>query len=230
MLVLAINTSTKVGTVALYHSETGLVSEVNLNIKLNHSDTVMTSIDSLFELSGYTIKDVDRIAVSTGPGSFTGIRVGVGAAKGMAYSLQVPIVGVNELDLIAHLAGNTDKRIISTIDARKERVYYCDYSLDADGHIKKHGEYRDGELTVLLEEFPEGDLLFLGDASIIYRERLKELAGSRAFFNPKSLSIPRASVMAEIAVTMDPDDLVHLEPYYHSKTQAERMKEAEKNK
>ena len=228
MLVLGINTSTKVGTVALYHSETGLISEVNLNIKLNHSDTVMTSIDSLFQLSGYTIKDVEKIAVSTGPGSFTGIRVGVGAAKGMAYSLGVPIVGINELDLIAHMAGITDKKIIATIDARKERVYYTDYSFDANGSIVRNTQYKDGEISKLIEEYSNEDLLFLGDASIIYRERLKELAGDRAYFNLKSLSIPRASAMAEMAVNMEPHDLVHLEPYYHSKTQAERMKELQK--
>lgn len=230
MLVLAINTSTKVGTVALYHSKTGLISEVNLNIKLNHSDTVMTSVDSLFELSGYTIKDVERVAVSIGPGSFTGIRVGVGAAKGIAYSLRVPIVGINELDLVAHLAGNTKKKIISTIDARKERVYYCDYSFDTVGNIVRNSDYKDGEITTLLEEYSDEDLLILGDASITYRDRFREMAGDRVFFNLNSLSIPRASVMAEMAVNMTPDDLVHLEPYYHSKTQAERMKEAEENK
>jgi len=227
MLVLAINTSTKIGTVALYHSDTGLISEVNLNIKLNHSDTIMTSIDSLFELSGYTIKDVEKIAVSTGPGSFTGIRVGVGAAKGLAYSLQVPIVGVNELDLIAHMAGITDKKIIATIDARKERVYYTDYSYDENGSIVKNSPYKDGEISKVIEEYPEEDLLFLGDGSVVYRERLMELAGDRGFFSLKSLSVPRASVMAEMAVDMPDDDLVHLEPYYHSKTQAERMKEAQ---
>ncbi|GLI56062.1 tRNA (adenosine(37)-N6)-threonylcarbamoyltransferase complex dimerization subunit type 1 TsaB [Propionigenium maris DSM 9537] len=227
MLVLAINTSTKVGTVALYHSEKGLISEVNLNIKLNHSDTVMTSIDSLFQLSGYTIKDVERIAVSVGPGSFTGIRVGVGAAKGMAYSLNIPVVGINELDAIAHMTGATDKRIISMIDARKERVYYCDYSFDREGRVVRNSQYQDGEITKVVEEYAEDNLLFLGDASIVYRERLEELAGERGYFNLKSLSIPRASVMAEMAVDMTPDDLVHLEPYYHSKTQAERMKEAQ---
>jgi len=227
MLVLAINTSTKIGTVALYHSEKGLISEVNLNIKLNHSDTVMTSVDSLFQLSGYTIKDVERIAVSIGPGSFTGIRVGVGAAKGMAYSLNVPVVGINELDAIAHMTGATDKKVISMIDARKERVYYADYSFDADGTIKRNCEYKDGEITKVVEEYKDEALLFLGDASIVYRERLSELAGKRGHFNLKSLSLPRASVMAEIAVNMTPDDLVHLEPYYHSKTQAERMKEAQ---
>lgn len=228
MLVLAINTSTKIGTVALYHSELGLISEVNLNIKLNHSDTIMTSIDSLFDLSGYTVKDVERIAVSVGPGSFTGIRVGVGTAKGMAYSLNVPVVGVNELDLIAHMSSLTNKKIISMIDARKERVYYADYSFDADGNITRNSEYKDGEISVVLEEYSDEDLLFLGDASIIYRDRLKELAEDRGYFNMKSLSIPRASVMAEMAVNLEPDDLVHLEPYYHSKTQAERMKEAQK--
>ncbi len=227
MLVLAINTSTKIGTVALYSSKTGLISEVNLNIKLNHSDTVMTSIDTLFALTGHNIKEVEKIAVSIGPGSFTGIRVGVGTAKGLAYSLGVPIVGINELDLIANMANNTDKTIISTIDARKERVYYASYRY-VDGNIKRTSEYLDGELKDVISKFKGEDLLFLGDASIIYRDLIQS-EDSNATFNIKSLSIPRASVLAEMAVDREEDSLVHLEPYYHSKTQAERMKEAKNN-
>lgn len=227
MLVLAINTSTKVGTVALFHSDLGLISEVNLNIKLNHSDTVMTSIDSLFALSSYTIKDVERIAVSIGPGSFTGIRVGVGAAKGMAYSLRVPIVGINELDVVAYLSTRGDKDIIAMIDARKERVYYARYRW-IESTLTRVSDYLDGEISKVIEEFGV-DNIFVGDASVIYRERILELTSNNAILNMKSNSIPRASIMAEVSIDLEESDLVHLEPYYHSKTQAERQKEAEKN-
>ena len=76
MLVLAIDTATKIGSVALYDDKTGVIGEINLYVKVNHSNVIMDAVDSLFKLSGLTIKDVDRIAVTIGPGSFTGIRIG----------------------------------------------------------------------------------------------------------------------------------------------------------
>jgi N6-L-threonylcarbamoyladenine synthase len=224
MLALAIDTSTKAGTAALYHSEQGLVAEINLNVNLNHSDTVMSAIDTLFELSGKSIKDVEKIAVSTGPGSFTGIRVGVGTAKGLAYSLKVPIVGVNELDLIANLSPQTTMKIISLIDARKERVYYAEYAYGDHGVVERKSDYRDGELRSILEGYRGEEILVLGDGSVHYRELIKEVMGNKAFFASRSLSLPRASVMAEISLYMPEDNIFHLEPFYLSKTQAERNK------
>lgn len=230
MLALAIDTSTKAGTAALYHSEKGLVAEINLNVNLNHSDTVMSAIDILFELSGNSIKDVDKIAVSTGPGSFTGIRVGVGTAKGLAYSLKVPLVGVNELDLIANMSPQTDMKIVSLIDARKERVYYAEYAYGDQGTVERKSDYRDGELRNILEGYRGENILFLGDGSIHYRDLIREVVGSDAFFTHNSLSLPRASVMAELSLDMPEDNIFHLEPFYLSKTQAERTKEKNKAK
>lgn len=123
MLVLAIDTATKIGSVALYDDKTGVIGEINLYVKVNHSNVIMDAVDSLFKLSGLTIKDVDRIAVTIGPGSFTGIRIGTAIAKGLAYSLKKPIVGVNELDVLAHMGENREDIIVPLIDARKERVY-----------------------------------------------------------------------------------------------------------
>ncbi len=228
MLALAIDTSTKSGTVALYHIEKGLVAELNLNVNLNHSDTVMSAIDVLFDLSGNSIKDVERIAVSIGPGSFTGIRVGVGTAKGLAYSLGVPLVGLNELDVIANLSPHTDKKILSLIDARKERVYYAEYGYDAKNGLERKSEYMDGELREILEGYRGEEVLFLGDGSIHYRELIENIMGDKGFFTSKSMSLPRASVMAEICFDIPENNLFQLEPFYLSKTQAERNREKNK--
>ena len=84
MLVLAIDTATKIGSVALYDDKIGVIGEINLYVKVNHSNVIMDVVDSLFKLSGLNIKDVDRIAVTIGPGSFTGIRIGTAIAKGLA--------------------------------------------------------------------------------------------------------------------------------------------------
>ncbi|MGL4534226.1 MAG: tRNA (adenosine(37)-N6)-threonylcarbamoyltransferase complex dimerization subunit type 1 TsaB [Fusobacteriaceae bacterium] len=232
MLVLAIDTSTKVGTVALYSEEKGVLGEIFINSTINHSETIMGSVDSLFKITGINIKDVNKVAVSTGPGSFTGIRIGVGLAKGLAYSLKAPIVGVNELDVIANLSGTLlDEKcnIISLIDARKERVYYCVYRQEK-GEIKKVSEYLAGDLEEVLEKYSDGKNLFLGDGSIVYREKILEKIKENAVFYNKSLCLPRASILAELALKKESDNLISLEPFYISKTQAEREKnKKEKN-
>lgn len=231
MLVLAIDSSTKVGTVALYSEEKGVLGEIFINSTTNHSETLMGAVDSLFKTTGLNIKEVNKVAVSTGPGSFTGIRIGVGLAKGLAYSLKTPIVGVNELDVIASLSGTIlDEKcnIISLIDARKGRVYYCVYTQE-NGVLKRVSDYLDGELEELLENYKDEKNLFLGDGSIVYREKILEKIKENAVFYNKTLCLPRASVLAELALIKEEDNLVTLEPFYISKTQAEREKNKNKN-
>jgi len=229
MVVLGIDASTKTGSVALYNSEIGILSEINANIKLNHSDSLMTIIDMVFNLGKLKPKDIDRVAVSIGPGSFTGIRVGVGTAKGLAFSIGCDIVGVNELDIIAHTVSQTSNKIISLIDARKERVYYCVYSYNGD-IIERVSEYGVSELKLILEGYKGEKIIFTGDGSIIYKEIIDEVMGDNAVYNLKSNSMVRAGIMSEIAEKKDPDDIYTLEPYYISKTQAEREKEAREGK
>lgn len=85
MLVLAIDTATKIGSVSLFDNKIGVIGELNLYVKVNHSAVIMEMIDNLFKMTKLSIKDVDRVAVTVGPGSFTGIRIGVAVAKGLCY-------------------------------------------------------------------------------------------------------------------------------------------------
>lgn len=151
MLILAVDTSTNVGSAALYSSETGLIGEVTLNIKRTHSENIMTAIDDLLKLTEHTINNVDKFAVSIGPGSFTGIRIGVAVVKGLAYSTGKTIAGINELDAIAYGANETDCEIIPIIDARKERGYYSRYSYE-NGKLVRKDEYGVGEIREYLED------------------------------------------------------------------------------
>ncbi len=223
MLILAIDTSTNVGTVALYSDETGLVGEITINIKRTHSENIMTAIDDLLKITEHTIKDVDKFAVSIGPGSFTGIRIGVAAAKGLAYSTGKPIAGVNELDAIAACAAETDCEIIPIIDARKERGYYSRYRYENEKLVRVD-EYGVGEIREYLEDKKDKKILFLGDGAIKYSGLIKEIMGDNARFAKKSLSLPRAAVIGELSADME-DNLYTMEPFYLSKAQAEREKE-----
>lgn len=228
MLVLAIDTSTKIGSVALYEKNRGLLGEITLNCGNNHSENIMDSIDQLFKLTGKKTEEIGRIAVSIGPGSFTGIRIGVAVAKGLAYSLGCEIVGINELDAIANLTGEFKGEIVSLIDARKERAYFAGYRKE-DGRIERQTEYKDGELSELLKDYTGKETLFLGDGALNYRELILSIVGEGANFYPDMLSLPRASVLAYLASEKNPDNLMGLEPYYVNKSQAEREKEARDN-
>lgn len=224
MLVLAIDTATKIGSVALYDDKIGVIGEINLYVKVNHLNVIMDAVDSLFKLSGLNIKDVDRIAVTIGPGSFTGIRIGTAIAKGLAYSLKKPIVGVNELDVLAHMGENREDIIVPLIDARKERVYFSKYRY-IDNILLREEEYKDGELREILDDLKGKKVTFIGDGAIVNEKLINEILEKDYTIFSKANSIPRAGVAAQISLRLPEDNLYTLEPLYVNKSQAEREKE-----
>ncbi len=223
MLVLGIDTSGKTGSVAIYDKEIGLISEINLQVKLNHSDTLMTAIDDVMNFSNLKIDDIDLIAVSIGPGSFTGIRIGVATAKGLALSKQKNIVGVNTLDILAAGTSETSIKVIPLIDARKGRVYYSVYMYQ-NGVLEAVENYHVGELVDVLEKYKDEKVLFTGNGSINYQELIIEKLNKNALFNGKANSYPRACVLAYLGLSRETSNVHLLEPFYLSKSQAERMK------
>lgn len=231
MLILAIDTTTKISGVALYSLENGLLGEINLNSGKNHSENIMVVVDNLFKLTNVLPNDIDKIAVSTGPGSFTGIRIGVAVAKGLGYSLKKEIVGINELDVIANLSGRVhgNMQVMAMIDARKERVYYGKYK-EINGKLTLISNYLDGELREILKYEKDKKTLFLGDAAHQYKSIISEIMGENAVFYSKALSIPRGAVVAELSIEKKSDNLMTLEPFYISKTQAEREKSIKENR
>lgn len=223
MLILGIDTSTNVGTVAIYSDTKGTLGEISVNINKTHSENIMVMIDELFKLTNTTINDVDKIAVSIGPGSFTGIRIGVAVAKGLASATNCKIVGVNELDVIAGNSTSNECEICSIIDARKERGYYCTFKYE-NGILKQLEDYKVGELREFLETRKEIRTVYLGDGAINYKDLISNIVGENGIFAPKSLNLPRASVVAELGINNE-DNLYTMEPIYLSKSQAEREKE-----
>lgn len=227
MLVLAIDTSTKVGSVALFDKNKGLLGEILINVKTNHSDTIMNAIDYLFNVSGLSVNDLDRIAVTVGPGSFTGIRIGIAIAKAMVFGKKIDIVSMNTLDLLANeISENT--YIMPLIDAKKGRAYYSFYQNES--LLSKLESYKDGEIKEFLEKYKDKKIVFTGDGAYNYRELIEEIMGENAKFTPRSRTCPKAGVLAEKALELSPVNDILLEPYYHSKTQAEREKEAKSEK
>ena len=212
MLILGIDTSTKICTCSIFDSENGVIAETSLSVKKNHSNIVMPIIDNLFKISDLTINDIDKIAVAIGPGSFTGVRIALGIAKGLAMALNKPLIAVNELDILEAIASGNENEIIPLIDARKERVYY-----------KYQNKYVDDYLINLISNFDKNKkYIFVGDGAINYKNILKDNLGENAIILPMYNSFPRASILCELALNKEEANIYILEPEYISKSRAEK--------
>ena len=212
MLILGIDTSTKICTCSIFDSENGVIAETSLSVKKNHSNIVMPIIDNLFKISDLTINDIDKIAVAIGPGSFTGVRIALGIAKGLAMALNKPLIAVNELDILEAIASGNENEIIPLIDARKERVYY-----------KYQNKYVDDYLINLISNFDKNKkYIFVGDGAINYKNILKDNLGENAIILPMHNSFPRASILCELALNKEEANIYTLEPEYISKSRAEK--------
>ena len=212
MLILGIDTSTKICTCSIFDSENGVIAETSLSVKKNHSNIVMLIIDNLFKISDLTINDIDKIAVAIGPGSFTGVRIALGIAKGLAMALNKPLIAINELDILEAIASGNENEIIPLIDARKERVYY-----------KYQNKYVDDYLINLISNFDKNKkYIFVGDGAINYKNILKDNLGDNAIILPIYNSFPRASILCELALNKEEANIYTLEPEYISKSRAEK--------
>ena len=212
MLILGIDTSTKICTCSIFDSENGVIAETSLSVKKNHSNIVMPIIDNLFKISDLNINDIDKIAVAIGPGSFTGVRIALGIAKGLAMALNKPLIAVNELDILEAIASGNENEIIPLIDARKERVYY-----------KYQNTYIDDYLINLISNFDKNKkYVFVGDGAINYKNILKDNLGDNAIVLPMYNTFPRASVLCELALNKEEANIYTLEPEYISKSRAEK--------
>ena len=212
MLILGIDTSTKICTCSIFDSENGVIAETSLSVKKNHSNIVMPIIDNLFKISDLNINDIDKIAVAIGPGSFTGVRIALGIAKGLAMALNKPLIAVNELDILEAIASGNENEVIPLIDARKERVYY-----------KYQNTYVDDYLINLISNFDKNKkYVFVGDGAINYKNILKDNLGDNAIVLPMYNTFPRASVLCELALNKEEANIYTLEPEYISKSRAEK--------
>ena len=122
MKILGVDTSTPIGSVGLIDGER-FVAEHTLSIVKAHSSRLMPAIDQILKWADLTVQDLDACAVGIGPGSFTGIRIGVGTIKSLCYAVKKPIIGVSTLEAIAYNLRYTDKLICPILDARKDEVY-----------------------------------------------------------------------------------------------------------
>ncbi len=163
MTILAIDTSTDYLSLAIL-KEGKIIARFHKKAKMRHSVLLVPMIDKLLKNARLKIKNIDCLAISIGPGSFTGLRIGLTVVKGLSYALKKPIVAVPTLDAIAMNAKKFTGIICPVLDARKNKVYACLYKSDAKS-IKKISKYLLLPLDDLLKKIERYDkVLFLGDA------------------------------------------------------------------
>ena len=225
MLILAFETSAKAASVALTDGEK-LLGESYQNTGLTHSQTLMPMAQDLLKSCGYTPDQVEAVAVAAGPGSFTGVRIGVAAAKGFAWGGQLPCYGVSTLEAMALQLGAWDGLVVPVMDARRSQVYTATFQAQA-GKLTRMCEDRAISMDDLSEELKnvEKPIFLVGDGSILCYNTLKDKV-SGLVMPPEHRMHQRASGVAIGAAKMIaagvPGDGASLEPNYLRLSQAER--------
>ena len=172
MLTLAFETSAKAGSVAL--TENGkLLGEIYQNTGLTHSQTLMVMVEDLLKQCSKTMADVTAVAVAEGPGSFTGVRIGVAAAKGMSWGGQLPCSGVSTLDAMAVSLGIWEGTVCACMDARRNQVYNALFLVDG-GKVQRLTEDRAIALAELKTELEhiDGPVFLVGDGAVLTHKTL----------------------------------------------------------
>ena len=212
--ILAIDTSGPVCGVAVM-KDGAIVYEASAINKMTHSVNLLPMIDTAMQSAGLTIAELGRIAVVSGPGSFTGVRIGVSTVKGLAHAHNTPCVAVDALECMAAGVGAFDGVICPVQDARAGQVY---------GAAFKAGDVRPerlmDDIPLKLEEYVEriktlGEpFLFLGDGMPVHRAKLEKLLGDAAVFAKPQLAFLRPACAAYLASLAETVDYLALEPLY----------------
>jgi tRNA threonylcarbamoyladenosine biosynthesis protein TsaB len=227
LLILAFETSAKAASVALFQ-EGKLLGESYQNTGLNHSQTLMVMAEDMLKQCGFSAKDVAAVAVAAGPGSFTGVRIGVAAAKGLAWGLQVPCYGVSTLESMALGLGAFQGTVCPVMDARRSQVYNALFTAEG-GSLTRRSEDRAIALADLAEELktmPQ-PIFLVGDGSELTFKTLKDTVFG--------LVLPMESRMHQRAVGVglaaqkamqagEVGDAEAMQPNYLRLSQAEREK------
>ncbi len=222
MYILGIETSTKTGSVAVI-SEDAVIAQYSLNIEVTHSERLMSTVDRVLKDTGIAIKEIDGYAVAIGPGSFTGLRIGLAAVKGLALVSGKPIAAVPTLQALAWNLPHAAHPVCPMLDARKSEVYAATYRVEGSALV--HGMDAAVLSLPILSERISGKTIFTGEASHLFRKEILEIFGDRALFAPHSAILPSAASIAEIGLGMIKSgkqaDADSLTPMYIRRPEAE---------
>jgi len=225
LLILAFETTAKAGSVALLE-DGKLLAESYQNTGLTHSQTLMVMAEDMLKAAGKTMADVTAVAVAEGPGSFTGVRIGVAAAKGLAWGAELPCYGVSTLESMAMTLGIYEGYVCACMDARRNQVYNALFYVNS-GAVERVSEDRAIALVDLKTELEhlDGPIFLVGDGSTLTYNTLKD-AVPELILPPEHRMHQRSSGVALAAAGKiaagDPGDAAAMVPNYLRLSQAER--------
>ena len=225
--ILAFESSAKAAGTALLE-DGSLRAEAYQNSGMTHSCTLMQMAEDMLRTAGLTVQDIDAAAVAAGPGSFTGVRIGMACAKGFAWGLQLPLYGVSTLEAMTRGAAYADGLYCAWMDARKQQIYNAVFSLQA-GKLTRLTDDRAIAIDALVPELSgkSGPIYLLGDGAKLVSDTLAG-SGLPLILLPEQLRQQRASGVALCAMDRmlagDPGDAAALTPNYLRMAQAERTR------
>ena len=222
MKLLAIDTATQSCSVAVTN-EGALSAELTIVKSQTHSKHLMELIHSVLEIAGFHVADLDGLAVTIGPGSFTGLRIGISTIKGLAYALARPVVGISTLEALAWQCGPTSYLICPLLDARKGEVYGAKYAFN-EGQLIQKTAPRATVPEAAVEDL-KSPCVFIGTGARLYRQDIVAAMGRLAHFVPEGQNMIRASSVAFLSMPRfeanDTDEVAGLVPHYIRKSDAE---------
>jgi tRNA threonylcarbamoyladenosine biosynthesis protein TsaB len=198
MKILSIETSTMLGGVAIIDESAGLIAETRLNVKTTHSERLMTAVNNTLIQSEMDLDAIDAFAVAIGPGSFTGLRIGLSTVKGLSYATGKPVVTVPTLDAFAWNFQYSSYPVCLMLDARKNEVYSAVYIWEDDS-FSTVVECVSIKPEALLEKL-QGKVLFAGEGVLLYREKISGLMKERAFFAAMDKMVPSPANVAMLGL------------------------------
>ena len=227
MKILSIDTASDLCTVAVLE-DTNCIKEIIVNDARNHSEKIMPVIEQALQESNIILKDINLIVCDKGPGSFTGIRIGVGTVLAFQDTLEIPCIGISALEALVY---NSDQEglICSLIDAKNNNVYFGLFELKNDQYSQiGNFEFKTIEETIsLLHHYSSKSITFVGDGAIVHKDYINENFSNCIFSDKNNLSSYSLGLAGYNAYKKGIE--TSLMPLYLRKSQAERALE-EKNK
>lgn len=222
MITLAVDTSSKACSCAIMQDEI-LLAESYFNGGLTHSATLMALVENTINIARLSFEQIDQIAVSTGPGSYTGLRIGLAAVKGMAAAFNTPCVGVSTLLSLAYNVQSFDGVVCAALDARVGQVFAALFNIES-GKVTRLTNDDAITLDALGEQMPSGSIV-CGDGAKLVNSKFPE---KNLRLAPAAVRFQRAASVATAAITEEypARSATQLKAEYHRKSQAEREREA----
>jgi len=228
MITLAIECATRAASVALLSDEK-VIGEIYLDTESHHSESVLPALERLLALAKLAIGNVDLFACTTGPGSFTGVRMGIATVKGLSLAVGKPIVGVSTLEALTMNLSFSPRLICPLLDARKNQVYAGLYRIGEDGLPRSVVADYLGDIETVLKKLPPEDIDFIGEGSLRYGETIRggfpdaKIVGIGKINNPSASSLGMVAVgrYRQQGMVVDPLSLM---PNYLRLSEAEQKR------